>query len=73
MNFIHNDFVNETIDQACIEEIIQQSVLYSMGFDLFTPPYNHVQELSVGRLLHEASSMRFKTGKRVGYKFSFEV
>lgn len=72
LNFIHNDFVNETIDQACVEDIIQQAILYSMNFDLFTPPYQHVQELSVGQLLQEASGMRLKTGKRVGYKFSFE-
>jgi len=72
LNYIHNDFVNETIDQACIKDIVQQAILYSMDFDLFTPPYQHVQELSVGQLLHEASGMRVKTGKRVGYKFSFE-
>lgn len=72
LNYIHNDFVNETIDQACITDIVQQSVLYSMNFDLFTPPYKHVQEISVGQLLHDASGMRVKTAKRMGYKFSFE-
>lgn len=72
LNFIHNDFINETIDQACLNDIVQNSILYSMNFDLFTPPYSNVQEISVGQLLHEASGMRQKTGKRMGYKFSFE-
>jgi len=72
LNFIHNDFVNQTIDQACIRDIVQQAILYSMDFDLFTPPYKHVQEISVGQLMQEASGMRQKTGKRMGYKFSFE-
>jgi len=73
LNFIHNDFVNQTIDQACLKDIVQQSIIYSMDFDLFTPPYSNVYELSVGQLLQEASGMRLKTGKRLGYKFSFEL
>lgn len=72
LNFIHNDFINETIDQVCVKDIVQNSILYSMDFDLFTPPYSNVQEISVGQLLQEASGMRQKTGKRMGYKFSYE-
>ncbi len=72
LNFIHNDFINETISESAIQDIIQHSILYSMGFDLFTPPYQEVQEIKVGQLLVESSSMQLKTGKRLGYKFSFE-
>lgn len=72
LNFIHNNFASQTIQEEAIHNIIQQAVLYSMDFDLFTPPYRHVQEISVGQLLNEASGMRVKTGKRVGFKFSFE-
>ncbi len=72
LSALHNDFVHETIQEMCIKDVVQQSILYSMDFDLFTPPYRHVQEISVGQLLNEASGMRVKTGKRVGYKFSFE-
>tara|TARA_B110000503_G_C7116805_1_gene400748 strand:+ start:838 stop:1527 length:690 start_codon:yes stop_codon:yes gene_type:complete len=72
LNFIHNDFISQTVNEEDVLNIIQQSILYSMDFDLFTPPYRHVQEISVGQLLNEASGMRLKTGKRVGFKFSFE-
>ena len=72
LNFIHNDFTSQTVNEQDVLNIIQQSILYSMDFDLFTPPYRHVQEISVGQLLNEASGMRLKTGKRVGFKFSFE-
>lgn len=72
LNFIHNDFISQTMNKEDVLNIIQQSILYSMDFDLFTPPYQHVQEISVGHLLNEASGMRMKTGKRVGFKFSFE-
>ncbi|MDB4082729.1 hypothetical protein N9502_00460 [Vicingaceae bacterium] len=72
LNFIHNDFTAQTVNEQDILNIIQQAILYSMDFDLFTPPYRHVQEISVGQLLNEASGMRLKTEKRVGFKFSFE-
>ncbi len=72
LNFIHNDFVSQQMNEKDVLHIVQQAILYSMDFDLFTPPYQHVQEISVGQLLNEASGMRLKTGKRVGFKFSFE-
>ncbi|MBL4707704.1 MAG: hypothetical protein JKY48_04615 [Flavobacteriales bacterium] len=72
LNFIHNDFVSQSINPDAIRNIVQQAILYSMDFDLYTPPYDHVQEISVGQLLNEAAGMRVKTGKRVGFKFSFE-
>lgn len=72
LNFIHNDFIHQSIKGEDIRNILEQSILYSMEFDLFTPPYQFVQEISVGQLLQEASGMRLKTAKRVGYKFSFE-
>ena len=72
LNFMHNDFVNQTLEDVCVRNIIQQAIIYSMDFDLYSPPFNHVQEISVGQLLTESSGMHLKTGKRVGYKFSFE-
>lgn len=72
LNFIHNDFINEEICDEAIQDIIEHAVLYSMDFDLFTPPYKHVQTLNVGQLIRESSAMHSKTGKRLGYKFSFE-
>lgn len=72
LNFIHNDFINAQIDKQAIRDIIEHAILYSMGFDLYTPPYKEVQEISVGQLLHVSSTMQMKTAKRMGYKFSFE-
>lgn len=72
LNFLHNDFIKQTINEGVLRDIIQHSILYSMEFDLFTPPYRHVQEISVGQLIQEGSRVHIKTGKRVGYKFSFE-
>jgi len=70
LNFLYNDFMNDTVTKEHVHTIIQQAILYAMDFDLYTPPYRHVQEISVGHLLQEASGMRLKTAKRLGFRFS---
>ena len=72
LNFIHNDFISQEMNQKDVLDIIQQAILYSMDFDLFAPPYRHVQEISVGQMLSETSGVSVKTGKRLGFKFSFD-
>ncbi len=72
LNFIHNNFAEDSIEQADIREVISHAILYSMGFDLYAPPYRHVQEISVAQWLQEATGMRIKTAKRLGFKFGTE-
>lgn len=72
LNFIHNDFISQEMNQKDVLDIIQQAILYSMDFDLFAPPYRHVQEISVGQMLSDTSGVNVKTGKRLGFKFSFD-
>lgn len=73
LNFLFNDFGKEVINDEIIKSIIETAILYSMSFDLITPPYNTVQEISAGDLIRSSSVMQLKTGKRLGYKFSFET
>ena len=72
LNFIHNDFISQEMNQKDVLDIVQQAILYSMDFDLFAPPYRHVQEISVGQMLSDTSGVNVKTGKRLGFKFSFD-
>lgn len=72
LNFLFNDFINQKIDLEAIQSILEQAILYSMSFDLTVPPYKHIQRISVGELLEDASTMRIKTAKRLGYRFSFD-
>ena len=74
LNFLYNQFDKECcLDGKIIAEIIETAMLYSMNFDLVTPPYQEVHELSAGELIRNTSFMQLKTGKRLGYKFSFET
>ncbi len=72
LGFLFNNFSESVISADAIRSIIETAILYAMEFDLYTPPYNEVKEISVGEMVHESSVMRVKTAKRMGYKFSQE-
>jgi hypothetical protein len=69
LGFLYNDFVNETISKEKIEKIIESAILYSMDFDLLTPHYDAMKEVSVHDVIQVTNAMNIKTGKRLGFKF----
>ena len=69
LGFLYNDFVNETINNTAIRNIIESSILYSMDFDLLTPHYDTMKVVSVSEVNEVTSAMNIKTGKRLGFKF----
>lgn len=69
LGFLYNDFVNETINNGKIRNIIESSILYSMDFDLLTPHYDAMKVVSVNEVNEATSAMNIKTGKRLGFKF----
>ena len=73
LGFLFNDFSNSKISATSLRSIIETAILYAMEFDLYTPPYNEVKEISIGSMIHESSILKVKTSKRMGYKFSQEV
>lgn len=70
LGFLYNDFTNASLDKAQIKDIIQSAILYTLDFDLFTPPYQEVQEVSVQQIEAVSQHLNIKTGKRLGFKFS---
>ena len=69
LGFLYNDFVNAVIDEQSIKSVIESSVLYCINFDLFTPPFDSVKEVSVSDMQTASESMQIKTGKRLGFRF----
>ena len=72
LGFLFNNFSDSIISAESIRSIVETAILYAMEFDLYTPHYNDMKEISIGEMVHESSVMRVKTAKRMGYKFSQE-
>jgi hypothetical protein len=69
LGFLYNDFVNAVIDENQVKSILESTILYSLEFDLFTPPFDSIKEVSVLDMQQATESMQIKTGKRLGFRF----
>ncbi|MFM1930961.1 MAG: hypothetical protein RL226_264 [Bacteroidota bacterium] len=72
LGYLFNDFMNSVITHEQLKSIVHASILYTLGFDLYTPPYQAVQEVTVGEIESMSQSLKIATGKRLGFKFSFD-
>jgi hypothetical protein len=69
LGFLYNDFPTKVIDREVLRSIVESTILYALDFDLFTPPFDEMQEVSVSQILEASENMRIKTGKRLGFRF----
>lgn len=69
LGFLYNDFANAVVDDKSIAAIIESTILYSLSFDLFTPPFDSIKEVTVQDMLAASEGMKTKTGKRLGFRF----
>jgi hypothetical protein len=69
LSFLYNDFVNAVIDKEAIRSIVESAILYCLDFDLLSPPYDSVKEVTVSEIQENANNMIMRTGKRLGFRF----
>lgn len=69
VGMLYNNFITEPIDNEAITKILESALIYCIDFDLLTPPYDNVKEVSVAEFQETTSNMRLKTGKRLGFRF----
>ena len=69
LGFLYNDFINASINGKAIQSIIESSILYVLDFDLLTPSYEMMQEVTVFDIEEITKNMKLKTGKRLGFRF----
>lgn len=69
IGLIFNNFSNAEINEEPASKIIESAILYTLNFDLLTPPYENEQQVTVLEMKKALSNMQIKTGKRLGFKF----
>ena len=73
LGFLYNDFGTAELDREAIRSVLISAVLYCQEFDLLTPPFNSMSEIQVGRIIDISSRTRVRTGKRLGFQFSWDA
>lgn len=69
IGMLYNDFINKTLTDESLKNILEAAIIYSIDFDLLTPPYDAVKEASVGEVIFNTATMSMKTAKRLGFRF----
>ena len=71
-SYTYEDFGTNVLDKEQIRQIIQSTILYSLDFDPFTPPFETISEISVKEVQEAGLQNRIATGKRLGFQFEAE-
>jgi hypothetical protein len=69
IGLLYNNFNTSKISKASIGGIIRSAMLYTINFDLLTPDFDDVKEVTVAEMQDNIDRMKLRTGKRLGYKF----
>lgn len=68
LGFLFKDPEKNTSEPDILKHIIQCSFAHALDFDLLSPPYQLIQEVSVGQILEISADLQMKTSKRMGFK-----
>jgi len=69
LGFLYSNFVDKIIDKESIRKIVESAMTYTIKFDLLTPPFDQVKQVSVHDMKNKLDNMKIKTGKRLGFRF----
>ncbi len=72
LGYKYQNFSGSSIDKEALKDIINELIIYCVSFDLFTPPVQAVNEISLNEIQERVQSDRLKTGKRLGFKIQNE-
>ncbi len=72
LGLLFRDFGKVKLTDAVIKHVVQCSFAYALEFDLLTPPYEMMSQVSVGQMTAISSGLHIQTGKRLGFQFKVE-
>jgi len=73
LGLIYNNIATNVLTPEVVRGIVEKAILYTSNFDLLTPPYDEVKEVTVYDMQSNIDNMRLKTGKRLGFKFQADM
>ncbi len=73
LGFVYNDFGKHILNKQAITNLLETAITYTVNFDLLTPDYNLVKEVSVFEMKNTMDTISLKTGKRLGFKFQADT
>jgi len=69
LGMLYTNFAHTSLNIKTIRSIIFSAILYTINFDLLTPPFDDLKEVSQQEMQSQLDSMAIRTGKRIGFRF----
>lgn len=69
VGLLYNNFGKEVFDEPAARKLVESAILYAINFDLLTPPFDAVKEISISEVQSMTDGATLKTGKRLGFRF----
>ncbi|MEE0976798.1 MAG: hypothetical protein UH543_03555, partial [Bacteroidales bacterium] len=69
VGLLYSNFNTSVVDKESVTSIILSSMEYTNNFNLLSPPFDQVKEVSVGEIKQKTSEKRLITAKRLGFEF----
>lgn len=69
LGILYNDFGRHFLDKDAAGKIVEAAMMYTINFDLLTPPYEAVKMVTVNEMKNTLDAISVKTGKRLGFHF----
>jgi hypothetical protein len=61
------------MDREVLKQVVYSVVMYVLDFDLLTPPYDQVNQVTVSEMNELNAGSQISTGKRLGFRFQADV
>ena len=65
-----NDPQSMLLSEQLLQLIAQMAFAYALQFDLYIPPFEYMDDISVGQIFMMGEQLKLKTAKRLGFKMS---
>lgn len=72
-SFLHRDFSKLVFDKKAVRLIVESAIIQAVEFDLFAPPVDQIQEITLLQKIQATGNIALKTGKRVGFELIDKV
>ncbi len=69
ISYLYNYFGSKKFNTEAMHQLIEAAIRYTLNFDLLTPNYDLVKEVSVNEMKNAVDTISLKTGKRLGFRF----
>ena len=68
LGFLFKDPSENICTSEVLKHLAQVSFAHALDFDLMTPPFEVIEEISLGQILAISADLQMKTSKRLGFK-----